>query len=113
MKSPAELTAAIERHLARTWHLDVTGAQASWPHTLALGRLTSAEIARSFAAVQGEIGELRNWAATHRLKVRDESRNVAGTTQLVPSHIVVPDIDAAAAIAGRQWVRRVTDGRRR
>ena len=113
MKSPVDLTAAIERRLARTWHLDVSGAGVSWPHTLALGRFASAEIAGSFAATQSQIGELRSWAATHRLEVRDESRKVAGTTQLVPSHIVVPDLDIAAAVAGLQWVRRVADGRRR
>lgn len=113
MKSPDELTAAIQGRLDRTWHLDVAGAGASWPHTFALGRVASAEIAGNFAEMQRRVGELRRWAARSGLDVRDATRNVGGTAQAVPSHVVVPDLETAAAVAGDDWVQRVTDGRRR
>ncbi len=113
MKTPEQVTAKIRKRLVETWHGDVTAEKTSWPHSVALGKTSSADIAQRFVELQRTAAALHTWADTHHLEIRDEPRRVAGTTQQVPTHVVVADLDTAAALCGADWTERVARGRAR
>ena len=113
MKSPDDVREAIERRLQRSWHQDASSLGSNWPHDVALGQIPTASLNADFAAVQQEVHALRQWAVTNRIEVRDGNRRAHGTTQPVPTHLIVPNIDIAASVCGAEWTRRVSRGRQR
>lgn len=113
MKSVDDVTSKIRKRLARTWHLDVSGAAHSWPFDVPLSKVPSAEIAARFSEIQRNAAQLHSWAAGCGAVVRSEARRIGGTSQQVPTHVRVYRIDIAARISGREWVRRVERGRSR
>ena len=77
-----------------------------------MGRLSKRELVDSIDKVVRYTAELTEFAQTHHLELRFEAR-VAGGTQKVPTHVVVPDIDAAASVAGRPARARLARARNR
>lgn len=113
MRSPARITADIQRRLASTWHLDAAGGPSSWPHRVPVGRVAGADLAAGFPDFQRRASELRDWAAGHGLTLVTETRRVMGTPQQIPTHVAVPDVDTAALVAGPDWLKRLSRGRAR
>jgi len=113
MKTPADVSRAVLGRLQQTWHLDATGSGCSWPYTIALGSYTSAQLAADFPATRENIQTLRDWVATNNLNLTDTNRRVQGTTQPVPTHVTVADVDIAARLVGKAWVDRLKRGRAR
>ena len=113
MKTPNEIRSLIERRLQRTWHLDVSGDGASWPHDFGLGQVPSAMLSSEFTSLQRQVYDIRDWATSHGLKIRDANRRVHGTTQCVPTHITVPDLETAATSCGGGWPAKIARGYQR
>jgi hypothetical protein len=113
VRSPADITDAVSRRLTRTWHLDVAEADTNWPYAVTIGTATAAELTADFTAVQRRVHALRTWADQNGLAVKDGNRRVHGTTQPIPTHVTVIDVDTAAKLAGPEWVARIQRGRNR
>jgi hypothetical protein len=113
VKSPADISRVVLARLQRTWHLDATGSGCNWPHTIALGSYSSAELAAEFPATRERIQALREWASANDLALTDGNRRVQGTTQPIPTHVTIADVDTAARLSGKPWVDRLQRGRTR
>jgi hypothetical protein len=79
----------------------------------ALGTPAGAQLELAFAEHQQAALAWRAWAASRGLLLRDAVRSVHGTRQQMPTHIAVPDIDAAAQMCGLDWPQRVDRARAR
>jgi hypothetical protein len=113
VKTTTELRSVIERRLQRIWHLDVAGDEVSWPFDIPLGQVPSATLSSEFAALQQQVRDVRDLATSHGLGVRNGNRRVHGTTQPLPTHVTVPDIETAAAICSAEWTARIARGQQR
>lgn len=111
MKSPTDITGVVQRRLERTWHLDATGGGGNWPYSIALGSLSAEQLSADFSATRQQVQSLREWAVDNGLVVTDTNRRVHGTTQPMPTHVTVADVDIAARLAGAGWVGRLGRGR--
>ena len=67
----------------------------------------STELAENFAAYHQATLVWRAWTTTHGLTSRTATRTVHGTRQELPTHVFIPDIDAAAGICGSEWPTRL------
>ncbi|MEV0458973.1 Wadjet anti-phage system protein JetD domain-containing protein [Catellatospora methionotrophica] len=85
----------------------------SWPYAFALGQPSAADLTGDFAGAAAWAAAWRTWAAANGLTLRQRGRRVMGTEQELPTHLVVPDIDDAARICGRNWAARLARGRAR
>jgi len=117
VKTVDEIRTDVTLRLARTWLAAMAAQTAAvvdgWPHAFPVGQPTGAELAGQFADVVRTATELRAWADQHQLKVTVRARRVHGTEQELPTHLTVPDVDAAAELAGGDWPERLARGRRR
>ena len=113
MKTPDQFVADVARRLTNTWNTDLTGQTDSWPHVFPLGEILKAQLEGDFVGVQSGVLAWRDWAANHRVSLVSANRRVHGTTQPIPTHVNVEDIDAAALLAGTPWVQRLERGRLR
>lgn len=113
MKPIAEVTAAIERRLQNTWNLTAIGDTGPWPYQFPLGRPTSNDLLHNFGRVQQWAFTWSDWATAHSLDLAWGGRKSGSTHQELPTHLVVPNADAAAAVAGHGWPQRLNRGRAR
>lgn len=122
MNTPDDIFRKVEARLKDTWTTsvltEVSGEPASegrpsWPYSIPVGKKSSADIASNFGEHIRSVQAWRDWGATHRVRVVEERRLISGTTQRAVTHIVIPDIDTAAAIAGSNWADLVSLGRKR
>jgi hypothetical protein len=86
-----------------------------WRPLFPLGQPDGAELDRNWAAYHALVALWRDWLVAHaplgvRLLWRD--RRVKGTSQQLPSSVVVPDVTAAAHLSGPAWVAKLDRGRR-
>lgn len=114
MKTPEQITADIERRLNKTWstHLE-RPTDPAWPHAFSLGRPSRGDLEDHFTQYRDNSLALRAWATRHNLQLTDSVRVVMGTTQNIPTHITVAEIDAAASLCGPSWTARLHRGRNR
>jgi hypothetical protein len=113
VKTAEAVRADVERRLTNTWNTNLEGDSPHWPHTFSLGAASRADLETAFSEHQRQSLALRAWADRHNLALADTPRRVHGTTQPIPTHITVADIDTAARLCGPQWVTRLARGRRR
>lgn len=133
MRTPEEIVRRVTARVDDTWAAVVTAETISvmgatsgtcdrsagddvvvaWPHTFPLGRLTSAALGANFGERLRAIHAWRDWAAANGTRLEHEIRHVGGTEQHIPTHVVVPDLDTAARIAGGHWPDILAVGRRR
>ncbi|MEU6720407.1 Wadjet anti-phage system protein JetD domain-containing protein [Nonomuraea sp. NPDC046802] len=111
MKSPDQILHAVGKRVAATWHLDIAGESDAWPHHFTLGTLSKPELEAGFAATVHQILEWHDWADKRGLTLITSRRRVHGTTQSLPTHVAVPDLDTAVALLGPEWKKRIQQGR--
>lgn len=80
---------------------------AAWPHAFPLGRAKSADLAGRFAEVTRQVADWRAWARENGVAILEERRRVAGTEQLLPTHVRIRDIDTAARAVGEGWPEKL------
>jgi hypothetical protein len=90
-----------------------SAALATWPHTLALGRPSSADLGAAFGAFIRQVHDWREWAARRPVELREQDRRVSGTAHRIPSHLVVATLDEAAHVAGDPWPALLATARHR
>ena len=114
MKSPETLLDDIRRRLERTWAPDLTGTTNSWPHRFPLGATTRTKLQVDWRTTyQPLISRWRTWAREHPVTLHNEPKRVYTTTQDVPTHIEVADLDTAAVLVGDPWPSRLANARTR
>lgn len=123
MKTPEAVVEEIRRRLQRTWTqvlvCEVAAPRASeiesaWPHAFTTGSgASSGDIAADFASTIELVATWRDWADRNGIELRDRERRIGRVGHTIPSHVVIPDADAAAAISGAEWIVRLERGRHR
>ena len=113
MKTPAQARGDIARRISTTWHTDLAGTSTSWPHTFPLGRPAKGELETDFAGFHRRVVDWQDWAARSRVTLVHTTRRVHGTSQRIPTHFTIPTLDAAASLAGPDWVARLARARNR
>lgn len=119
MKTPDEVVRRIQRRLKDTWTATVLAEAAgsastdAWPHAFPLGKKPSSEIARNFGEHFRSVHAWRDWAQANQVSLHEARRLIDGSQQQAATHVVVPNIDTAAAIAGAEWSNRIAVGRTR
>ncbi|MGH3905925.1 MAG: Wadjet anti-phage system protein JetD domain-containing protein [Pseudonocardiaceae bacterium] len=113
MKSPAEVLKEIERRLARTWHEEVAQPGTAWPHTFSLGTTTRADLDSDFGTYHERTFQWHDWARERDLTLTTATRRVRGTSQVLPTHVQVPNLDTAARVVRGEWLERLGRARKR
>lgn len=113
MKTPAQVITEIERRVARTWHTDLTCDTVSWPHDFPLGQPTKTDLETNYGAFHDRVFDLHQWARTNGVQLRTARRLVRGSSQTIPTHVVVPDLDSAARLAPGSWTVHLASARGR
>ncbi len=113
MKSPEQVQADVTRRLSAVWHLAVTDPCALWRTDFPLGQPAGDALTRDFHAYAALTRRWALFAAAQQVQVRTRTRLVAGTAQLLTTHLLVDDVDTAARLAGPSWVERLRRGRER
>lgn len=114
MKTPPQATEEIRARLEKRWHLAIAGtAGGDWPHKIALGTPSKAALEADFQKARIWARTWEDWAAQQQLVLSWSPRLVRGTTQPLPTHLNIPDADAAARVCGRDWSQRLARARHR
>jgi hypothetical protein len=114
MRTPEQATDEARTRLEKRWHLAITGtASADWPFRIPLGTPPKALLERDFRTALTWARTWEEWAAARQLTLDWRTRIVTGTTQPLPTHVTIPDADAAARLCGSHWPARLTEARRR
>jgi hypothetical protein len=133
VKAPEQVVADLTARLRRSWshaaasdptrvslrakdYVSGGGESPAWPHSFPIGTPSKDELEQHFAAFQGQVLTWRQWHASRSargIELVDSTRRVHGTVQAIPTHLRVADIDAAAALAGREWITRLDRSRKR
>lgn len=116
MKTPDDVVADAAKRLARTWTDDLTspeGQPGAWPHRVPLGTPTGKDLETTFTGLLPAVRDLRAWAGDNDVELVQATRRVHGTDQLLPTHAVIADIEAAARVADAGWPERLALGRQR
>jgi len=85
----------------------------AWPKPFPLGRVSSSQVAADFAQHIHGLSRWREWATDNGVTLHEETRRISGTRQRLATHVVVPDIDTAAAILAENWPQQLAIARRR
>jgi hypothetical protein len=112
VKSIADVTGLIAGKLNRTWASEVVSPGDSWPQSFMLGAPPSAQMAKDWRTVHDWSKRWEDWSAQLGVAIRTREYRVAGTTQIVTTHISV-NFDCAARIAGGRWSNQISLARRR
>lgn len=108
MKTPEEVVADVERRLTRTWAGAVTGsASDEWPHSFPLGQPDGRSLEAEFDRYARQSRDWREWSAEHNAEIVWRQRHAHGTPQELPTHLVLSDPRAAAAVVGGEWPTRL------
>jgi hypothetical protein len=114
MKTPPQVSEEIRSRLDKRWHLAITDAPGGdWPYRVPLGSPPKAVLEADFQSARAWARTWEDWAAEHQVTIDWNTRMVLGTTQPMPTHLEIPDIDTAARICGQDWPLRLARGRHR
>lgn len=118
MKAVEEIVAAIGRHLDDGWHTDLaTPVESQWPRRYFLGTIASGEAADVTRELRTWSFAWHDWSHEMGLPLDKKTRRIGkpGDTreERLPTHITVPDIDAAARVARGDWTGRIRRARQR
>lgn len=113
MKTPDQIVDAVRKRVAAGWHVVITSETTAWPHNFVVGNVTQSQLESDFAAFQQSAFQWREWSVAHGLVLTSASRRVHGSTQSIPTHVTIPDIDTAIVLIGGDWPDRIQRGRAR
>lgn len=112
MKSPAEVLTDVERRLTTRW-AQIVGEQADWDPRFSLGSVSATELGASFPAIAAQARGWDVWAREHDVELVRAVRRLPGTDQVLPTHLVVADVDVAARLCGGRWPAHLARARAR
>ena len=109
---PPDFLTAVAGKLTTNLAAYVAGAKA-WPVTYSLGEWKGDALRANFPGVPVRVDAWRRWAREHDVELRSANRRVGVSAQVLITHVVVPDLDAAARICGGAWPAAVRCARER
>jgi hypothetical protein len=112
VRTVEQTRAVLVRKLTDHWHTWVTSTDA-FPLVLPLGRADATDLASDFSQTNREALAWAEFARNNAVEVRWANRKVRGSTQELATHLVVPNLEVAAAIAGGTWSHDIARARRR
>jgi hypothetical protein len=113
VKAPEDVLVEVRRRLELNWAQVLCDPDARWRSAFTIGEPSAAELSGDFGWFADRARQWREWAADQGVELRMTSRRVAGTNQVLPTHVVVSDLSIAARMCGESWPERLERGRRR
>ncbi|WFF08070.1 DUF2220 family protein [Micromonospora sp. WMMD1076] len=114
MKSPDQIVAEIGTRLRNRWHLEVAGTNRDgWPYRASLGQPSKTVLEADFPSARRWALDWAAWADHQGLVLVRQTRRVIGTSQTLPTHLEIPDLDTAARLVGQGWPDRLRTARNR
>ena len=109
MKTQEQILAALERWLVLEdrWQRAVVTPMADWPRRISLSAPGMEAVEADFPAAMDWAHRWRDWANAHGVDLEIAVRRVFGTSQKLPTHLKVPDIDTAVRLIGGEWPYRI------
>lgn len=104
----AELTARLERNLVA-----YVAEVAPWPGPVPLGEQSKESLEASFAELPGRLDRWRRWASGNDVELVWTTRRAHAGWHEIPTHVVIPDLDAAARVCAGPWPARLRLARAR
>lgn len=115
MKTVVEVERRVRLHVTERWADEVasesTGEQKWWPRAYPLGRPDARMLEIGFGDLIELVDSWRTQATAWGADIVERNIRADGTAYPMPSHIVIPSINVAAAIAGPGWTARLARGR--
>lgn len=113
MRSPEQVLNVLDRWLEGNWQQAVLDPAAHWPRRIHLGALSGAALESNFVAALEWVHRWQDWALANGFDLNNTRRLVHGTFQWLPTHLIVPDLDAAVRILDGKWTGRIATARAR
>lgn len=115
MKTVAEVERRIRLHVTERWADEVAsksaGGETWWPRSYPLGRPDARMLENGFGDLIELVDVWRKQASVWGAGIVEQNIRADGTAYSMPSHVIIPSIDEAAAIAGPEWTARLARGR--
>jgi len=115
VKTVVEVERRVRLHVTERWADEVasesTGEQKWWPRAYPLGRPDARMLEIGFGDLIELVDSWRTQATAWGADIVERNIRADGTAYPMPSHIVIPSINVAAAIAGPGWTARLARGR--
>ena len=113
MKGRFEIERAVRTRFERRQLEHLAGISSGWPHRIALGHPTKAELSAEAPRIARMIDELTEWTRTAPVQLLFERRRVGGALHEVPTYAVIETVDDAAKLCGRSAERLLARNRGR
>ncbi len=111
MRETEDVLAAVCRRLDSDWPDPDQGTR--WPLRVSLRAASRTDAEADFRTVHAWATRWQEWVSDRPASLVWTNRRVHGTTQPLPTHLVVANIDAAAALGGPPWPARIAQTRQR
>lgn len=116
MKSPKHVVQDVARFLGRSWASELLSDDVvSWPRDFSTAAPRGAALEQA-DDLFGWLDDWNRWLHDHAepgLELRRATRIYRTSRQPLPTHLVVPSIDAGARLAGSEWTARIGRARLR
>lgn len=107
MKTPETIVRELGKRLESTWHLEVTGAETTYPRTISLGAVSAEALRSDYSSIFEQTRAWHDWARTHDAELTHANRKArGGTIQQVPTHVTITSLEHATGIVGG-WDERL------
>lgn len=108
------VSARIDKHWAESLLADAQGYDdPRWPWAVILTSLNGRALNECWSEVWRWIVDWNTWVEGNRCSLITANRRIGGVTRAIPTHMSIPDIDAAAEVTDSDWPRLLVDARRR
>jgi hypothetical protein len=116
MKTIPEVQRLVSDRIDKHWPESLLAAAQSqadpcWPWAVALTSLNGQALNERWSEAWRWIVDWNSWAEANHCPLTTANRRVGGVTRAIPTHITIPDIDAAAAATEFDWPRRLGEAR--
>jgi hypothetical protein len=113
MKTQEQMLAALERWLVLEdrWQRAVLTPVADWPRRISLSAPRIEAVEADFPAAMDWVHSWWDWADAHGVDLEVAVRRVFGTSQKLPTHLKLPDVDTAVRLIGGEWPYRIGTAR--
>ncbi|MHB1508006.1 MAG: Wadjet anti-phage system protein JetD domain-containing protein [Acidimicrobiales bacterium] len=116
MKTITDVQRLVSERIEKYWAESLLADAQSqddprWPWAVTLTSLNGQALNERWSEVWRWIVDWNTWADANHGSLTTANRHVGGVTRAIPTHISIPDIDAAAEATDSDWPRRLADAR--
>lgn len=118
MKATTEVRHLVHQRIDKYWADSILAETQSrddprWPWAVTLTGLNGQALNENWSDVWRWIVDWDAWAGSNGCTLTTSNRRVGGAIRSIPTRLIVPDLDTAAAIANSEWPRRLAAARTR